>query len=196
VGTKFENEVQFLLNSPNVSAHYIISKQGLLVQMLDPVKFTAWHAGNVSNVKYSNAQSIGVEVHYTPGEGVWTGEMWQALTFLANTYSQLEIVTHRGIAIPKGRKIDPSGVSDGEFTYWKLNKIRPNHVVTTNVRSNLREAPTTQSRIITTVPENTSLFTFSEDTIEGQEVAGTKVWRKVNCGAFILESLTTPKAGK
>jgi N-acetyl-anhydromuramyl-L-alanine amidase AmpD len=164
--------------------------------MLDPTKYTAWHAGNVSNIKYSNAQSIGVEVHYTPGEGVWTGEMWQALTFLANMYTQLELVTHRGIAVPRGRKIDPSGVSDGEFAYWKLNKTRPNHIVTTNVRSNLREAPTTQSKIVATVPENTSLFTFNDDVIDGQEVAGTKKWRKVNCGAFILESLTSVKVGK
>ena len=166
------------------------------MQLLDPTRFTAWHSGNVSNAKYSNAQSIGVEVHYTPGEGLWTGEMWQALTFLANMYPNLELVTHRGIAVPRGRKIDPSGISDAEFTYWILNRTRPNHLVTTNVRSNLREAPTKQSRIISTIPENTNLFTFKDDTVEGQLIAGTNVWRRVNCGAFILESLITPKVGK
>ena len=159
--------------------------------MLDPFKFTAWHAGNVSDVKYANAHSVGVEVHYTPGEGLWTGEMWAAITYLAQIYSSLEPVTHRGIAVPRGRKIDPSGVSDAEFAYWKLNYNKPHHIVKTNVRSNLRESPTTQSKIVATVPENSSLFTFTEDVVDGQSVAGTNRWRKVNNGAFILESLTT-----
>lgn len=191
MGTKFENELQFLINSPNVSAHYLVSKQGVIVQMLDPFRYTAWHAGNVSNVKYSNAHSVGVEVHYTPGEGVWTGEMWEAITHLARLYSALEVVTHRGIAVPKGRKIDPSGISDAEFAYWKLNLNRVVGIYRTNFRSNLREAPTTQSKIVATVPENSTLFSFVDDTVEGQAVTGTNRWRKVNNGAFILESLIT-----
>jgi hypothetical protein len=117
--------------------------------------------------------------------------MWEAITHLARLYSSLEVVTHRGIAVPRGRKIDPSGVSDAEFAYWKLNLNRANSIYKTSFRSNLREAPTTQSKIVSTIPENSTLFSFVDDVVEGQTVSGTNRWRKVNNGAFILESLIT-----
>lgn len=39
--------------------------------------------------------------------------------FLSQTYKIIDIETHRSVAMPKGRKIDPSFMSDAEFYAWK-----------------------------------------------------------------------------
>lgn len=101
-------ELEFLVRSPNVSAHFFVSKVGEVFQILDPENYTAWHAGEVSKESYSNSFSIGVEVHFTPQELYWNGYMWAGLTSLVRAYPGLELVTHRQIARPLGRKVDPS----------------------------------------------------------------------------------------
>lgn len=193
VGTKFENEVNYLINSLDVSSHYIVSKTGIIVQMLEPSRFMAWHTGSTEDVmKYGNPHAIGVEVHYTPGEGMWTGKMWEAITFLARKYEKLEKVTHRDIAVPKGRKIDPSGVTNESFAYWAVNYKSPYLMYTPKTKVNVREKPTTQSKILGTVNTDLPVFSFTADVTAGESVDGSTNWRFVNCTGYILDTLLIP----
>src|SRR5688500_12378187 len=81
-GTLFSSEAKYIYNSPNVGAHYLVGKQGQVVRFLDPMIHRAWHAGAVNDSRFNNNNSIGIEVHYTPGEGSWTHAMYDALTGL------------------------------------------------------------------------------------------------------------------
>ena len=170
-----------MINSPDVSAHYIVSKSGQIVQILDPLNFMAWHTGKTTNLtKYGNPHAIGVEVHFTPGEGVWTGEMWDAITELARKYITLEKVTHRQIATPPGRKIDPSGITDDGFAYWKKNFHRPYSLYSSTNRVNLREQPSTKAKILATLEVNTKVYSINGDIVFGEEVNVSNRWRYVN----------------
>lgn len=128
-GAKYSNyksEANYIYTTPKISAHYLVGKQGQITQFLDTKLMRAWHAGAVNDPRFNNNNSIGIECHYTPGEGFWTEQMRQALSWLvqmlANKHSIAlpELVdTHRRVAIPKGRKIDPSGFPDSEFYVWR-----------------------------------------------------------------------------
>jgi N-acetylmuramoyl-L-alanine amidase/Mannosyl-glycoprotein endo-beta-N-acetylglucosaminidase len=115
-------EEAYLYKSPLVSAHYLIGKAGQITQFLDVTKYRAWHTGGVKSTKYNNNNTIGIECHYTPGENNDLPDMILALTnlvtLLKSHYPISEIVTHREIAVPLGRKIDPSFWSDSEFASW------------------------------------------------------------------------------
>jgi N-acetyl-anhydromuramyl-L-alanine amidase AmpD len=190
VGTKFENELNFLLRSPDVSAHYLVSKRGEIVQMLDPLNYMAWHTGRTRDItKYGNPHAIGVEVHFTPGEGFWTGEMWMGITEIARKFPLLERVTHRYIATPAGRKIDPSGVTDEFFAYWAKHFLRPFSIYKTMTRTNVRKNPTRNSQVITTLTEGTSVFSFNGDVVFGEEINGNNRWRYVLGLGYIYEPL-------
>lgn len=118
-GSLFEQELNFLLHSRRVSAHFLIGKEGQVAQIL-PIDFIAWHTGPTINDKqYGNAVSVGIECHLTFGES-WTTKMHNALTELCKRLvRELDIkyiVTHRKIA--PGRKIDPLYWSDDSFEAW------------------------------------------------------------------------------
>jgi N-acetyl-anhydromuramyl-L-alanine amidase AmpD len=190
MGTQFENEVNYLIRSDKVGAHFVVSKSGEIVQILDPDKFTAWHAGATSNAKYGNTFAVGVEVHYTRGEGQWTGYMWDAITKLALEYKDCEPVTHRGVAIPVGRKIDPSGVSDYWFEYWKLNRFNKYMLMKTQTAVNVRERPSKTSPIVDTLKKDFAVFSFVNDRVEGQEISqGQRHWRYILGLGYIYEPL-------
>lgn len=122
-GSTFEAEAAFLRdNTVTVSAHYLIGKQGQIVQIV-PDYLAAWHAGSTIP-GFANAQSIGIENHLTPGEN-WTSAMRDALTWLSRqlmaryAISLKRVETHRKVAVPAGRKIDPSGMTDATFYVWR-----------------------------------------------------------------------------
>jgi N-acetyl-anhydromuramyl-L-alanine amidase AmpD len=193
-GSSFNAELNYLINSPDVSAHYIVSKTGDIVQMLDPMKFMAWHTGKTKDItKYGNPHAIGVEVHFSPSEGVWTGEMWDAITELARLYIRLEKVTHRGIAIPPGRKIDPSGISDDGFNYWAKNFHRPYSIYKATSNANIRESPTRDSKILATIKQDATVFSFNGDVVFGESIDENNRWRFVNSLGYIYEPLLATK---
>lgn len=128
-GSLYKNETRYIFQSKKISAHYLIGKEGQITQFLD-VKERAWHAGAVNDSRFNNNNSIGIENHYTPGEGLWTPAMRETLTELVkflmrtcNITSPELIETHRRVAIPKGRKIDPSGFNDVEFYLWRSSLL-------------------------------------------------------------------------
>lgn len=181
-----------MINSPDVSAHYLVGKNGDIVQMLDPVNYMAWHTGKTKDItRYGNPHAIGVEVHFSPSEGIWTGEMWDAITELARKYIELEKVTHREIATPPGRKIDPSGITDEGFSYWKTNFQRPYSIYKANTRLNVRQQPSKSAKILATIDTNVTLFSFNGDIVFGDEIDGINRWRYVNCAGYVYEPLLT-----
>jgi AmpD protein len=92
-----------------VSAHYLIRRDGTLIQYVDPAK-RAWHAG-MSSWKGSercNDFSIGVELEGSD-DVPFSEPQYETLTQLAKDlfaqYGELDIAGHSDIA--PGRKTDP-----------------------------------------------------------------------------------------
>lgn len=188
-GTSFESELNFLVNSKNVSAHYVISKSGQVHQILDPNEYVAWHAGEVSKDNYSNLYAIGVEVHFTPSELYWTSKMWAALTNLYRLHSNLELVTHRQIAVPRGRKIDPSGVSDLQFQSWRRDLNKAHSYAVLQVNCNVRAYPQiTSDNIIAVYPKGLDVVVNS-DPVAGDLYNGSNMWYYCNWIGYIHSSL-------
>lgn len=121
-GSSFDGECQFLYNSNAVSADYLTGKQGQIVQFL-PSEYRSWHAG-VTIEGYYNSDSLGIETHFTPGEA-WSDKGTDALTWLVKklmgdfSIPIVRVDTHRRVALPKGRKSDPSQFSDEQFYAWR-----------------------------------------------------------------------------
>lgn len=121
--TTFSGEAGFLYTSPNVSAHFLNGKEGQVVQFLDP-KWIAWHTGAVNDRDCGNMHAIGIENHFCMPDLGWPRAMRDSLTelciMLLKQYPSIKkIVTHRSVAVPRGRKIDPSGWNDADFVDWR-----------------------------------------------------------------------------
>ncbi|MFW6121143.1 MAG: 1,6-anhydro-N-acetylmuramyl-L-alanine amidase AmpD [Petrotogales bacterium] len=108
-------------NNPEskVSAHYLIGRDGRIVQMVQQ-EDKAWHAGKSEwqGRKNVNKFSIGIELVGTKDSG-FTDEQYDATAFLVSKIQKeygfiFECVGHSDIA--PGRKIDP-----GE--HWDWNKF-------------------------------------------------------------------------
>ena len=133
-GTTLASEANYICNSRAISAHYLIGKQGEIIQFLDPSFYIAYHAGCVRSTLFTNVFAIGIEMHNTPTEGPCTILQIEALTWLVKqlyekyTIPELNIETHRKVAVycpghklagQTGRKIDPSGLPDSIFYSWR-----------------------------------------------------------------------------
>lgn len=148
----------------------------------------AWHAGEVSSQRYSNFYSIGVEVHFTPKEGHWRGEMWAGLTRLARLYPDLEYVTHRFIARPRGRKIDPSGVTDVQFENWRKMFNKPYKFATLRVNTNLRSVPVFGDNIVQVLPKDLTVV-VDPNPVEGSVYNNVSLWYYCNWLGYVHASL-------
>lgn len=186
--SRSEAELAFLVNSPNVSAHYLIGKDGTIYQVLDPVHYVAWHAGEVSRDAYANLNSIGVEVHFTPKEVNWSGYMYAGLTRLARIHKGLELVTHRFIARPAGRKIDPSGFTDAQFSKWSKSLEQPYKIAKLQVNCNVRSLPEFGNNIIAVYPKGSTVVIEAIGT-EGAVYNNNNLWYNCNWLGYIHASL-------
>lgn len=132
-GTAFRNEAKFLRDSPAVGCWLLIGKtpsDG--IAEICPAEYRPWHAG-VTIPGWTNNTTLGIEVHHAIGE-LWTSFQFDALTWVLRDYTwprygitPLDWDTHRFVALPKGRKVDPSDWSDKEFYAWRqsLMSIMP-----------------------------------------------------------------------
>ncbi len=109
----------FTLARTQVSAHYVIAKDGRVVHMLNDY-LRAWHAGNASWGRNTdiNSSSIGIELDNTGNQafsGAQINSLLALLTKLKKDYNipTQNIIGHSDIA--PGRKKDPS-----LFFPWKL----------------------------------------------------------------------------
>lgn len=126
-GTAFAGEADFLFNSPDVSAHYLIGKDGRIVQFLDPRTYAAWHAGSAIG-PWLNQYSIGIELHVSLGERPTQAQRdataWLCGRLMAEYgFASDRIETHRYVATPVGRKSDPEGWPNAEFYQWRAMLI-------------------------------------------------------------------------
>lgn len=107
----------FLNPARQVSAHFVVGKDGRVVQMV-PIEKRAWHAGvsTWDGVKDINNVSVGIEmVNLNDGKDPFTEPQIQAVAgiirFVRSRYlvPDEHIVSHAQIALPPGRKSDPLG---------------------------------------------------------------------------------------
>ena len=141
-GQTLQSAANYLYNSADVSADFLIGKAGEIIQFLDSRIFQAWHAGGqqsngtwTAQPAYANPKSIGIECLHASGES-WPAVQKDALawllTYLVQTYAipSLAIDTHGQIAIagPYQRKTDPTNWSHQEFIAWRdALFVQPKH---------------------------------------------------------------------
>ncbi len=202
IGSTFHQEAEYLANSRKVSAHYLVGKDGRIAQILDPLLYLAYHAGCVKSTAFSNLFSVGIEMHNTPAEGHITVAQQESFWWLVNelrihfNIQRQYIETHRNVAVycrdhplagRLGRKIDPSGLSDGEF-YTKrdmLYLIPPQAVYKVKAASvNVRQSPGIEDNNIAGVLYYGDVFTSSVLKLDenGQYINGVNTWAHVTHG--------------
>jgi N-acetylmuramoyl-L-alanine amidase len=105
----------FLTPARRVSAHFVVGRDGRVVQMV-PIERRAWHAGSsvLDNVGSVNNFSVGIEmVNLNDGKDPYTPEQMEAVAgiirLVRSRYDvpDARIVSHAQIALPAGRKSDP-----------------------------------------------------------------------------------------
>lgn len=121
----FDSDAEWMCNpSSGVSTHYVIAPNGAIYQLVDDAK-RAWHAGETSYNGRSNWNdfSIGVEISHKQGQA-YSSAQAASLTDLSLSLigkykiTRPNVVTHRQIATPRGRKSDPTDWNDADFKVW------------------------------------------------------------------------------
>ena len=106
-----------------VSAHYVVDRDGTIVQMVDERR-TAWHAGvsELNGRTGVNDFSVGIElVNLNDGKDPYPDAQYEAVKCILQDLRQRwhvpdeHVVSHAAIARPVGRKSDPVG-----FDFKKL----------------------------------------------------------------------------
>jgi len=110
-----------------VSADFLINREGLIYKLNPQLsEFYTWHAGAsrypglTTKNNSVNVSTIGIEMSHRMGEG-WPEAQVRSCAVLCKwlvatgKISQKLIVSHRAIAIPPGRKIDPENFPWGKF---------------------------------------------------------------------------------
>ncbi|MNS14367.1 1,6-anhydro-N-acetylmuramyl-L-alanine amidase AmpD [compost metagenome] len=125
-GTAQDTGRYFQNPANQVSSNYVIGKDGTIVQPVEDDR-RSWHAGEseFDGRRNVNDFSIGIEiVNMGDGKDPYPDEQYQALAKLV-THLQRKygipwerIVGHKDVALPRGRKIDPSA----NFNYEKLRQ--------------------------------------------------------------------------
>lgn len=132
--TSFEHEANYLYSSPDVSAHFLIGKDGRIVQFLDSKKYQAWHAGGqqgngtwTAQPAFANPASFGIELHKSLPDPFYPDIQLSALAWLLQQLAAqfgippTLIDTHGQIAIagPYKRKTDPDKWPHADFVAWR-----------------------------------------------------------------------------
>ena len=116
----------FLDPASKVSSHFVVGKDGTVVQMVSLTK-RAWHAGVscLDGVDSVNDYSIGIEMtNMNDGVDPYPDKQYLAVAKIIRRCRKSydipdrRIVSHAKIALPQGRKNDPLG-----FDFDKLKKL-------------------------------------------------------------------------
>jgi N-acetylmuramoyl-L-alanine amidase len=125
-GTAQDTARYFQNQKSRVSSHYIVGKDGAIVQSVDD-QDRAWHAGKSAFQGRDDVNdfSIGIEiVNRGDGNDPFTDAQYEALgrlvAYLQDEYHipRDRITGHKDVALPKGRKIDPAP----NFLYERLDR--------------------------------------------------------------------------
>lgn len=120
----WDSDAEWMCNpSTEVSCHYVVAPDGGVYQLVAD-QYRAWHAGTGSYLGVSdyNNISIGIEVSHMQGHGYGanqipsTTELCKSLLKKYPAITRSFVVMHRQIA--PDRKIDPTDVSDAQFSVW------------------------------------------------------------------------------
>lgn len=122
-GQSLNSASSYLYHSSEVSAHYLIGRGGEILNFLNPRTMQAWHAGE-SKVAFQNSRSIGIELLHARGEPYpqpqWAALKWLVEKLMVDYRIPADLIeTHRAIALPAGRKSDPTDFDDAAFARWK-----------------------------------------------------------------------------
>jgi N-acetylmuramoyl-L-alanine amidase len=119
-----ESVSYFLEPSTEVSTHFVVGRDGTVVQIV-PVEKRAWHAGLsiLNGVEHVNDFSVGIEmVNLNDGVEAYPEVQYEAVAgiirLLRSRYQipDERILSHAEVATPPGRKSDPIG--------FNLNALR------------------------------------------------------------------------
>lgn len=121
----WDSDAEWLCNpDSDVSTHFVVSPPGKVFQLVAP-DFRAWHAGDSYYAGRDdwNDFSIGIEISHRAGESypiAQLGALDELCRFLIPCYSiPPELVAkHAWVAIPAGRKSDPTNWPDPQFNEW------------------------------------------------------------------------------
>ena len=149
----------FLNRARQVSAHFVVGRDGRVVQMV-PLEKRAWHAGvsTWDGMKDINNVSVGIEmVNLNDGKDPYPDAQYQAVAgiirFVRSRYAVPDnhIVSHEQIAIPPGRKNDPLG--------FDFDRIKALARVSPSLTGAFRPlAPTSADAPASSVPSSPSSF--------------------------------------
>lgn len=125
-GSSFEGECTYLLNADGVGAHFVVGKKRGQMAEIVPPELRAWHVGVVFDEYrlFGNNYSLGFELHHAVGERYPDTQFYNLTDLMQTLMVQYDIVpaeieTHRRVAKPKGRKVDPSDWLDAAFYSWR-----------------------------------------------------------------------------
>ncbi len=116
----------FLPAAAKVSAHFIVGRNGRVVQMV-PIEKRAWHAGVsvLEGAEKVNDYSVGIEmVNLNDGIDPYPDAQIRSVAgiirFVRSRYyvPDSRIVSHAQVALPPGRKSDPAG-----FDFERVRKL-------------------------------------------------------------------------
>lgn len=186
----FPSDLHWLCNpqpgnpAARVSAHYVIDPDGDIYQLV-PDERAAWHAGRCwfAGVTDWNDISIGIEVSHTQGHA-WPDVQQRRLTMLARSLVEKHhitpgfVVTHRQIAYPRGRKVDPTDMSDADFAAFVPSLYAPIAAlfqVTAERGVNVRAEPSPTATKLGALPKGAL---FHGEVVQGVIAYGVREWVK------------------
>lgn len=199
-GSTFHNECVFLRDSARVGCGEIIGHDGAVERIL-PEWMVAWQAG-ATIYGFDNLVSYGIELHKAEGEALLKPQLValtaRARTLIATYHIPRHLVeTHRAVAVPAGRKTDPSDWSDASFYAWRDGLYQPLQPImvffTTTTAANVRTAPSRETGIVVmTLPADTRAGYDAHPT-SGESIAGNANWfHRADGLGFTHSSLLVP----
>ena len=164
----------FLNRARQVSAHFVVGRDGRVVQMV-PLEKRAWHAGvsTWDGMKDINNVSVGIEmVNLNDGKDPYPDAQYQAVAgiirFVRSRYAVPDnnIVSHEQVALPHGRKNDPLGFDFDRIK--ELARVSPSltgafrPVAPTSPNTSAPVAPPRPSNVLPPNPNASTSTTFPD----------------------------------
>jgi hypothetical protein len=123
-GNEEQSSIPWLCNpASEVSCHYYVTRAGRIYQLVGEER-RAWHAGICSIADDTNSVSIGIELEHRRGSAPYPVEQIGALTWLCEDIRKRypipldRVVRHGTVALPRGRRTDPTDWSEPAFRAW------------------------------------------------------------------------------
>jgi N-acetyl-anhydromuramyl-L-alanine amidase AmpD len=187
----FQGSLSWLRNpASEVSSHYLVSKQGDIVNLVDEVEM-AWHAGVTfwRGRTDLNRYSVGIEIENLTGakgfvgQDPWMAQQYEAVAWLVNNICERRhipkdrrhIVTHAEIA-PR-RKTDPAGFDLDELMRRIGGQVvvaEPDAYFVVGSRVNVRQGPSTSYPVAAQALRGQKLYI--DAIVEGETLAGNSLW--------------------